>query len=358
MSRKKLRVINTELDNLVSNLRGEVGEVITAWMMLRFLMTDERKRLSKDIAADMRNQELMFVSILRDKMHDEIIARLSELSEDKIGRLNFHFASVKLDALQNEVATFRYFIQRHKFEEKRNHDISHKELPERWSQHRHIHIPYKTLLHGIARASVLMKKIDRIVLGPSAPYLWHEMRKNRYSMTMAPPSSMYLVLPHLYLSKEVREKIIMQEMAEGGDVWSEMEIKINGTETKVLVCKKWGAVLLDHIMCLDSYPLQIISELMFSGQAVEAKPVFEEKEISAKYRAEKVTDNEIVFVPLRRVHLLDDGRVTELCNITIRLDAKLKIQMGEMKIGDEKEFRITAQLLAGYKKHAEGQASQ
>jgi hypothetical protein len=30
MSNSKLRVHNTQLDNLISNLRGEVGEVITS----------------------------------------------------------------------------------------------------------------------------------------------------------------------------------------------------------------------------------------------------------------------------------------------------------------------------------------
>jgi len=87
MSHPKLRIIRTQLDNLVSNLRGEVGEIITTWTMLRFLMTEERRLSSNDIASDMKNQNLAFISVLRDKMHDEIIARLSELANAKIGRL-------------------------------------------------------------------------------------------------------------------------------------------------------------------------------------------------------------------------------------------------------------------------------
>src|SRR6266478_5251024 len=183
MSHPKLRVIKTDLDNLVSNLRGEVGEIITTWTMLRFLMAEERRRSTPDIAADMRNRDLGFISALRDKLHDEIVARLSELGTEKIGRLTFHFAATKLNALAAEEESFRLFIQRHKFEEKRNYDISHKELPEQWSEHKFISVPYKRLLEGVARASVLMKKIDRLVLGPSAPYLWQEARKKRYSVT-------------------------------------------------------------------------------------------------------------------------------------------------------------------------------
>ncbi|HEV2616370.1 MAG TPA: hypothetical protein VGU63_07150 [Candidatus Acidoferrales bacterium] len=354
MSDPKLRAINTELDNLVSNLRGEVGEVITTWTILRFLIAQQRKLSSPNVAADMRNRDLVFISVLRTKMQDELIARLSELSKTKIGRLTFHFAAVKLKALQNETEAFRRFIQHHGFDEKRNYDLSHKELPERWSEHKYISIPYKTLLEGIARASVLMKKIDRKFLGPSAPYLWREIRKKRYSMTMNPPGSMYMILPLLNLSKETREKIIMQEMAETDDVWSEMETKVNGNEAKVLVCKKWGAILLDRIVCLDAYPLQDISQITFGDQAnlsqpfSEGKPVFEQKEITAKYQAAKFSGNDVVFVPIRRLHRVEDGRVTVLCDLTLRLDAKHKAHLGEMKVGDVREFHLTVQLLVGY----------
>jgi hypothetical protein len=123
--------------------------------MLRFLMAEERRLSSDDITRDMNNQNLVFISVLRNKMHDEIVARLSELSNPKIGRLTFHFASAKLTALHSEEDSFRRFIQHHRFEEKRNYDISHNELPEQWTEHQFITIPYKTLLHAVARASLL-----------------------------------------------------------------------------------------------------------------------------------------------------------------------------------------------------------
>jgi hypothetical protein len=37
MSRHKLRVHKTPVDNLVANLRGEVGEIITTWTMMSHL---------------------------------------------------------------------------------------------------------------------------------------------------------------------------------------------------------------------------------------------------------------------------------------------------------------------------------
>ena len=356
MSDPRLRAIRTELDNLVSNLRGEVGEIITTWTMLRFLMAEERRLSSNDIAKDMQNQNLAFISNLRHKMHDEIVARLSELANAKIGRLTFHFAATKLKALDGEEESFRRFIERHRFDEKRNYDISHKELPEQWSEHKFISISYTTLLRGVARASVLMKKIDRAALGPSAPYLWHEMRKKRYAM-MYPPSAAYLLLPHLRLSNEVRAKIIMQEMAVGREVWSEIQTKINGDDARLYVSKKWAGVFLgDRIMCLDQYPLQELSQITFGPPANTeegpevGKPILEQKVIKAKYRATEVSDENVVFVPVQKLHPLEQGSVTELCNFTVKLNARLKNGLGEIKVGDLKEFQLTVNVLTGYEK--------
>jgi hypothetical protein len=201
-----------------------------------------------------------------------------------------------------------------------------------------------------------MKKIDRLALGPSAPYLWHEMRKRRYSV-MNPPSSMYLLLPHLRLSNDVRAQIVRQEIEEGCEVWSEMRTEINGTETHVYACKKWGAVLLgDRILCLDRYPLQELSQINFdappdlSGAPVAAKPILEQKDIAAKYRAAEVSDDKVIFVPVQRLHLLDEGAMTELCDFTFNLDARMKSDMGQIKVGDVKEFRLTVNMITGYEK--------
>jgi len=107
VSRQKLRVKNTQLDNLISNLRGEVGEIITSWVLLRHLMASERQLMSDDFAKDLANENLAFVSMLRTKLADEIVARLSELAEVKTGRLTFHFAATKLGKLDAEVQAFR-----------------------------------------------------------------------------------------------------------------------------------------------------------------------------------------------------------------------------------------------------------
>ncbi len=179
MSRKKLRIHNTEADNLVSNLRGEVGEIITSWLLMRGLMTQSKKLETGDGRADMENPQLRALYSLIDKLKDEIIARLAELGEKRVGRLTFYFAELKLGCLGDGVDAFSQLVKKGRFREKRNYDVSHKELPEKWSNHKHIQIPYRLLLQVIAMALRLMKRVDCHFLGPSAKYLWQEMRKRR-----------------------------------------------------------------------------------------------------------------------------------------------------------------------------------
>ena len=195
------------------------------------------------------------------KLSDEIIARLSELAEDKIGQLTFYFVQEKLGKLQKEVEEFKSFIESNRFREKRNQMINHKQLPEKWSDHRYIHIPYAAIVKGIVIALRLIKKIDRVTLGPSAPYLWREMRKRRYNV-ISPPRTGYMLLPHLRLCEKDRSEIIFQEMQDGKAVWVDMETKIDGVEVTVRACKDWGALLFGNSMIiLPEYPLQGISHI-------------------------------------------------------------------------------------------------
>lgn len=357
MSRQKLRVKNTQLDNLISNLRGEVGEIITSWVLLHHMMASVRQLTSDDFAKDLANENLAFVSMLRTKLADEIVARLSELAEAKIGRLTFHFAATKLGKLDGEVRAFSTFIAREKFQQKRNLDISHKELPEKWAQHGPIVIPYRTLRRGVGRALRVMKKIDRVVLGPAAKYLWPEMRKKRYQL-MNPASAAYMLVPHMNLSPEIRQRVIMEEMAEGRQVWSDMAATFNGQEIRVSACREWGAFLLNgRMIVLDHYPLQTLNIQIppedaagTAGELVAAEPITEERKITAKYRVtKKEGDSRMSFAPVQRVHQLDTGALTELVDIHLNLNDKLRQDFGEMNVGDEKEFSLTVRVLTAYR---------
>src|SRR5690348_10449477 len=123
MGNKKLRVINTETDNLVSNLRGEIAEVVTSWMLMRHFITSAAGLQTDDITKDFGNPDLAFLYVLKDKLEDELVARLSELAEEKIGRLNFYFAAEKLGKFHPEVADFDKYIEKNGFRQKRNQDI-------------------------------------------------------------------------------------------------------------------------------------------------------------------------------------------------------------------------------------------
>jgi predicted DNA-binding protein len=171
MSRKKLRIHNTKVDNLVSNLRGEIGEIIFTWVLLRNIIAESQELAKSKSEYDFSDPHFATLKIMIDKLSDEIVARLSELAETKIGRLTFYFAHQKLNKFAEEVEDFSRFIRINRLEEKRNVNISHKELPETQSEQKYIFISYETLIKGLAKALRLMKKIDFVMLGPSTKYL-------------------------------------------------------------------------------------------------------------------------------------------------------------------------------------------
>ena len=348
MGNKKLRVINTETDNLVSNLRGEIAEVVTTWILMRHFMTSAASLQTDDITKDLGNPDLAFLYVLKDKLEDELVARLSELAEQKIGRLNFYFAAEKLGKFHPEVADFDKYVEKNGFRKKRNQDISHKELPEKWDDHRApLHIPYGTILRAVARALRLMKRIDRHVLGPSAPYLWRETRKRRYKPIMSPPRVAYMMVPHFHLSGPDRVRIVQQEEAEGIQVWSEMSTTINGLSTKVLASRKWGVIMLgdEQYLPLEVYPLVDLASIQIGPSA---QPFYEDRTISAKYRCKHVSETNISFEPVERRHQFPDGSTTELVDITVNLNDDIRKNIGAVSEGDVKDFALNVRVLAGF----------
>ena len=273
MGRMKLRVHQTNPEVLVSNLRGEIGEIITSWTLLRMFMAEAARERSEDVAANLRNQRLISLDILLDKLTDEIVARLSELAEQKVGRLNFYFATEKIGAFKQEAIEFSKFIRRHRFKAKRDSDISHKEAPQSWDDHKYLHIPHGIVLKGVAHAMHLMKKIDRMVLGPCAPYLWRKVRERRYK-PMAPPRAAYLLLPHYFLTPIEREEIIVQEIKEGRAKWEKMPTKIDGADATILAYRKWAAVIVHRrLIVLEVYPLNELTSLNTNVPTEEAESV-------------------------------------------------------------------------------------
>lgn len=261
MSRKKLRIRQTDPGNLISNLCGEVGEIITSWVLCKDLQIWINNIKDPDLEKNIKNPGVNRLFTLMDKLSDENVARLSELAEKKIGRLNFHFASTKLDALKDETDRFIKYIKGNKFREKRNKDISHKELPEQWSDHKYIHIKPRIILKGIAMALRLMKKYDDIHLGPSAKYSWYEVRKKRYE-PMSPPKVGYLLLPHMRLPNDIRIKMALEETGRDLSKWDNMQTEINGKKANIKANKKWGVVFLGNSMLVTAeYPINELKSI-------------------------------------------------------------------------------------------------
>jgi hypothetical protein len=345
MSREKLRIANTETDNLLGNLRGEIAEIVTCWILMRRFMSSGTRLRSDDISKDLSNPDLAFVYLLNDKLEDDLVARLSELAEEKIGRLNFYFAAQKLGKFHDDVRLFSHYIARNAFRKKRNQSISHKELPEKWEDHKApIHIPYKVIVRAVAHALRLMKRIDRTVLGPSAPYLWREVRKRRYAPILSPPRVQFMLVPYYHLSGDDRLRIVREEEREGIKVWTEMPTTINGLAAKLLVSEKWGVVMLgDHPVALDQYPLR-----QLNGIQVPNNPIFEQRTINARYRCGNVSEDKLSFEPVERQYRFDDGTMTELVDISINVNEDVRRSMGVVRVGDVKDFALSVRMLAGF----------
>jgi hypothetical protein len=272
MSSEKHRLHNTEPDNLISNLRGEVGEILLTWLLLRKLRSNTRRLYTDDIQKDLLNSDLNTLEILIDKLENDVVSRLSELSEKKIGQLTFHFAQQKLltqNDFKVDVDEFRKFVVKNRFKKRRDQFISHKQLPEKWTDHKDIFIPMVTIGKCIAIAVSLMIKIDKIFLGPCAIYLWRETLKKK-TKPIIPLSVNFMLLPHMNLSPAIREIVMKKEIEAGYKIWEVVQAKVNGVEKDVIVCKKWGAIMLNPKLILinDNYPLIELHEITipFSGE--------------------------------------------------------------------------------------------
>jgi hypothetical protein len=280
MASEKLKIARTDAGNLVANLRGEVGEVITTWLLMRHFMGQASRLASGDLEKDVRNRDLLFLNLLADKLRDELIGRLSELAEARVGQLTFYFAAKKLGRFAAEAGAFTDFVVKHRLRDKRNRDVSHKHLPERWSDHRNIEIPYRTLVRAVALGLRLIKRIDRHVLGPAAPYSWRQARKRRYDF-ISPPRAGYMLVPYLNLSPEDRIQILRQELKEGTEVWAQVPTTINGQPASVLACKKWGIVALgNRLLALEQYPLIELGSITVGPGEPDPEPEREREQLN------------------------------------------------------------------------------
>ncbi|MDI1256689.1 MAG: hypothetical protein PSV16_11370 [Flavobacterium sp.] len=196
----KSRFDNTDLENLISNLRGEIGVIIQSWTLMRDLLFEYRSLCSDDFIKDSQNNKLSKLHLLKKKVENEIIAALSELGEKKYRYVNFYFATAKLNAYKADADEFENFLKLKNIRAKRHEFISHKDLPATFDEQvGEYRIEYFTLLRAICKAVILMKKIDKQFIGINSKYQWIEIRKRRYDYSLSARAA-YLLLPYIKIS--------------------------------------------------------------------------------------------------------------------------------------------------------------
>ena len=187
----------TDPEKLVSLLRGEIGEIIQSWVVLNIYNVKASELQTEDLQADMKNQNLNLLNLVRSKFRDDIILRLSELSSSKHGRLNFHFASDKFKIQKQEVNEFKKYLQEKHLIFRRNKNIAHKQMSPKWGQiDPRPFISNSALVKAIAWAISIMKNFDKVLFRDNYKLLWKEERKKRYELDM-PAAAKYMLLPYV-----------------------------------------------------------------------------------------------------------------------------------------------------------------
>jgi hypothetical protein len=270
----------SEATKIHVQVRGEVGEVIHSWCLMRHFMAVRAKEYTGDLEKDMENQNLWFLSALVDKLESEIVSRLSELAKPiRRGRINFENLTSQLqrggvNSCEKYVRAFRSHLKANRFDQKRNNEISHKAFVLDWADEKPpIHISYPALLRGLALAVRTMKAFDRAVYGSiHFRFMWLELRKRRYKAAL-PPRAGYMIAEHIHVPVSVRAEIIKHEIQTGRFHQDLMDAEINGIRTQLYASKKWGAINLGgHLMIVEAYPLQSIQTIEGANIVVEPAP--------------------------------------------------------------------------------------
>ena len=179
-----------DIDNLITNLRGEVGTIIESWTLLReyHILTNQ---LTTNMSHSQYKENLTHSDfnkrhIIKKKLTDDIISKLSELAQETKNTLNFYLATQKINNLDSEFKDYKMYIINNKFKARRNEFISHKNLPLKWSGHKAAYsIPYVIIVKAIVKAIILMKEIDNIYIGKNANLNWQILRVSRYNYEVA-----------------------------------------------------------------------------------------------------------------------------------------------------------------------------
>jgi hypothetical protein len=180
----KKTIKDTDPAVLISHLRAEIGDLIDSWILFRHFKLASQKLQTDDIYSDTQNENLNFLYLVTGKFRDDLIARIAELGDKKVGQLTFHFACRKFKILETEVDMFERFVKDNKFTDRRNNFISHKSIKPKWDDNKAPHrISYKVMTRALAMAIRLMKQFDEYHYGVKIKRQWQIARKRRYEFS-------------------------------------------------------------------------------------------------------------------------------------------------------------------------------
>jgi hypothetical protein len=77
----------TNTDNLISNLRGEVGEIVESWILMRELLITSKSLRTGDSKKDFSSPEYLKLLRIIDKFKNDIIRGYLNCQKKKSDRL-------------------------------------------------------------------------------------------------------------------------------------------------------------------------------------------------------------------------------------------------------------------------------
>ena len=207
MSRTKeeFRIRDVDTRALVSDLRGEVGGLLSDLTMTRGFLVETLKY--RDTLGDESVECLCYLRCFW-AFTDRVVLGLVRLADKTTTRTCFWFLGKKTGWLGEEIKSYISSIKKSALYRRRQLKIGHKEFPSKYAE-----VTFPEVVKEVDRAVKLMEKIDFVMLGLESRYLWREMRKKRRedSFTALQGEIAYKLLPYLRLSDEDYLRISEEE---------------------------------------------------------------------------------------------------------------------------------------------------
>lgn len=100
---------NTEIDNLTGNLRGEIGEIIQSWTLMRELIFEIKKLSSNDFMIDSQNNQLSKLRLLKKNAKMKLLQHYQSWERKNIVELIFTLQLQSLKLIKTKLMILKVF---------------------------------------------------------------------------------------------------------------------------------------------------------------------------------------------------------------------------------------------------------